>query len=255
MGLSDLLRARADSIVGIVNGVDYAEWDPAHDIKIPQRYSRADLGGKRICRAQLLERMKLAPSERAPVLGIVSRLTAQKGFELLPEVLPGLLREDVRLCVLGSGEERYEQYFHWLHGANPGRVSFWAGYDDELAHWIEAGADMFLMPSLYEPCGLNQMYSLKYGTVPIVRAAGGLDDTIENFDRASRRGTGFKFYEYDSARLLEKVYEALLIYADQDIWRALMVNGMRADHSWDASAREYVELYERLARRGAAATV
>jgi starch synthase len=129
------------------------------------------------------------------------------------------------------------------------------GFSNELAHKIEAGSDMFLMPSRFEPCGLNQMYSLKYGTVPIVRAAGGLDDTIENFDRATRRGNGFKFYEYNSARLLEKVYEALLIYANQEIWRSLMLNGMRADHSWDASAREYVELYEGLARRGAAATV
>src|SRR5439155_21072229 len=122
-------------VLGIVNGIDYGEWDPASDRRIPQRYSRTDLGGKKICRARLLERMKLAPSTSAPVFGIVSRLTAQKGFELLPEVLPSLLKRDVRLCVLGSGEERYEQYFHWLQGTQPGKVSFWAGYDDELAHW------------------------------------------------------------------------------------------------------------------------
>jgi starch synthase len=249
MGLQDLLRARADSIVGIVNGVDYSEWDPAHDIKIPQRYSPQDLGGKRICRAQLLARMKLAPSPTAPVLGIVSRLTAQKGFELLPEVLPGLLREDVRLCVLGSGEERYEKYFHWLHGANPGQVSFWAGYDDELAHWIEAGADLFVMPSLYEPCGLNQMYSLRYGTVPVVRKTGGLADTVEPFDRATRRGTGFLFEEFAPRALDDALRRGLECHRDPDAWGALQQNGMAKDFSWERQGMRYVELYGRLGAR------
>jgi starch synthase len=255
MGLADLLRARADAIVGIVNGVDYSEWDPATDTRIPQRYSARELGGKRICRAQLMERMKLAPSESAPVFGIVSRLTAQKGFELLPEVLPGLLRGDVRLCVLGSGEERYERYFHWLHGAHPGKVSFWAGYDDELAHWIEAGSDFFLMPSLYEPCGLNQMYSLRYGTVPIVRRTGGLADTVEPFDRSTKRGTGFLFGEFAAHALEDALRRALEAFRDPEAWRALQQNGMAQDFSWQRQGKPYVELYGRLRGRSCAPAV
>src|SRR5262245_30222253 len=246
MGLSELLRARAGAVVGIVNGVDYSEWDPSHDIKIPQRYSARDLGGKRVCREQLLARMKLAPSASAPVFGIVSRLTVQKGFELLPEVLPRLLQGDVRLCVLGSGEERYEQYFHWLHGSNPGKVSFWAGYDDELSHWIEAGSDLFVMPSLYEPCGLNQMYSLRYGTVPIVRRTGGLADTVEPFDRAARRGTGFLFDEFSPGALEGALRQALECYRDAEAWRVLVQNGMAKDFSWERQGKRYVELYGRL---------
>jgi starch synthase len=246
MGLQELLRARADAVVGIVNGVDYTEWDPGRDVQIPQRYTAGDLGGKRVCREQLLARMKLTPSRTAPVFGIVSRLTAQKGFELLPEVLPGLLRDDVRLCVLGSGEERYEQYFHWLHGAHPGKVSFWAGYDDELAHWIEAGSDLFLMPSLYEPCGLNQMYSLRYGTVPIVRKTGGLADTVEPFERATRRGTGFLFDEFAPAALDAAIRSALDCFREPDAWRALQQNGMAMDFSWERQGKTYVELYGRL---------
>jgi len=249
MGLAELLRARADAVVGIVNGVDYTEWDPAHDVQIPQRYSARDLGGKRVCREQLLARMKLTPSSTAPVFGIVSRLTAQKGFELLPEVLPGLLKGDVRLCVLGSGEERYEQYFHWLHGANPGKISFWAGYDEELSHWIEAGSDFFLMPSLYEPCGLNQMYSLRYGTVPIVRKTGGLADTVEQFDRTMKRGTGFLFEEFSAGALDDAIRSALECYRDPESWRALQQNGMERDFSWERQGKTYVELYGRLSAR------
>ena len=249
MGLQDMLRARRDSLIGIVNGVDYDEWDPARDGRIPQRYSPKELDGKRVCRRKLLARMKLAPSESAPVFGIVSRLTAQKGFELLPEILPTLLKHDVRLCVLGSGEERYEQYFHHLHAAHPGKVSFWSGYDDELAHWIEAGADLFLMPSLYEPCGLNQMYSLRYGTVPIVRRTGGLADTVEPFERATRRGTGFLFEEFTAKALASTVRDALECWEDKDAWRQLMSNGMAKDFSWARQSRQYVELYGRIAGR------
>jgi starch synthase len=252
MGLQDLLRARADHLVGIVNGVDYDEWDPARDARIPRKYSRTELAGKRVCRRQLLERMRLAPTEEAPVLGIVSRLTAQKGFELLPEILPALLKHDVRLCVLGSGEERYEQYFHHLHASHPGKVSFWAGYDDELAHWIEAGADLFLMPSLYEPCGLNQMYSLRYGTPPLVRRTGGLADTVEPFDRATRRGTGFLFDEFSAQALGATLRYALECYEDREAWAALVQNGMAKDFSWARQARQYVELYGRLAGSGSA---
>jgi starch synthase len=249
MGLQDVLRARADHLVGIVNGVDYSEWDPTSDIKIPQRYSARDLTGKRLCRERLLARLRLAPSAHAPVFGIVSRLTAQKGFELLPEALPTLLAEDVRLAVLGSGEERYEQFFHRLQATHSGRVAFWAGYDDELAHWIEAGSDFFLMPSLYEPCGLNQMYSLRYGTVPIVRRTGGLADTVAPFERATKRGTGFLFDEFSARALAQALTRALECYRDPDAMRALVQNGMAMDFSWERQAKRYVELYGRLTAR------
>ena len=249
MGLQEVLRARADSLVGIVNGVDYAEWDPSSDLRIPQRFTRAELAGKRICRERLLARMGLAPSASAAVFGIVSRLTAQKGVELLPGAVPALLAEDVRLCVLGSGEERYEQYFHRLHASHPGQVSFWAGYDDELAHWIEAGSDFFVMPSLYEPCGLNQMYSLRYGTVPIVRKTGGLADTVTPFERATLRGTGFVFEAFSAQALRVALQAALASYRDPEAMRALVQNGMAMDFSWERQSKRYVELYGRIARR------
>jgi len=249
MGLQDLLRARSDSVLGIVNGVDYGEWDPSVDTRIPQRFTRDDLAGKRLCRTRLLERMGLAPSESAPVFGVVSRLTAQKGFELLPEVLAELMKQDVRVCVLGSGEERYEQYFHWLASAHPGKAAFQAGYDDELAHWIEAGSDFFLMPSLYEPCGLNQMYSLRYGTVPIVRRTGGLADTVEPFDSATGNGTGFLFDEFTSQALWDAIKPALALFAQPESWRRLVHNGMTRDFSWERQGKQYVELYARLAGR------
>jgi len=249
MGLQDLLRARSDSVIGIVNGVDYGEWDPATDTRIPQHFSRGDLSGKRACKQQLLARLGLTPTVQAPLFGIVSRLTAQKGFELLPEVLQRLLRQDLRLAVLGSGEERYESYFHWLHGAHPGKVAFRAGYDDELAHQIEAGSDLFLMPSLYEPCGLNQMYSLRYGTVPIVRRTGGLADTVEPFDPATGRGTGFLFDEFSQAALQDAIQLALRCFADRPRWQRLVQNGMARDFSWERQGRHYVDLYRRLSTR------
>ncbi len=249
MGLQDLLRARSSWVIGIVNGIDTGEWDPATDPRIPYHYSSADLSGKRACKEHLLARLALAPTARAPLLGVVSRLTVQKGFELLPEVLPDLLREDVRLAVLGSGEERYESYFHWLHGSNPGQVSFWAGYDDELAHQIEAGADFFLMPSLYEPCGLNQMYSLRYGTIPIVRRTGGLADTVEPYVPATGEGTGFLFDEFTAAAFRGALGTALATWRDPAHRERLIRNGMARDFSWEQQSRHYVELYRRLAAR------
>ncbi len=254
MGLQELLRARSDSLIGIVNGVDYDEWDPATDARIPERYALDDLvggelPGKAANKAALLERFGLAPTRAAPLFGIVSRLTAQKGFELLPEMLPGLLQQDVRLVVLGSGEERYESWFHWLAGAHRGKVGFHAGYDDALAHWIEAGSDLFLMPSLYEPCGLNQMYSLRYGTVPIVRRTGGLADTVEPFDPRTGRGTGFLFEEFSAGALVRAVDSALACWRDPALRARLIRNGMSRDFSWESQGRNYVDLYRRLTAR------
>jgi starch synthase len=250
-----LLRARRNDLFGILNGVDYDEWSPEKDHFIAARYSADDTSGKRECKRDLLRSFGLSEDLDRPLVGCISRLSDQKGFDLILDIARPMLDRGVAFILLGSGAEVYERAFQQLRNARHDQVGVYLGFSNELAHKIEAGADMFLMPSRFEPCGLNQMYSLRYGTVPIVRAAGGLDDTIENFDRTSRRGNGFKFYEYNSGRLLEKIHEALMVYADRELWDALMQNGMRQDFSWNNSARHYVELYERLTQRGASATV
>jgi starch synthase len=253
MGLQHLLRQRAEWLFGIVNGVDYGEWSPKKDPLIPERYSARDLRGKEACKRALCDEHGLEHDASAPLIGVVSRLTAQKGFELLPDILPVLLhRENLRLVVLGSGEERYENYFRWLAGAFPGKVAFRAGFDNVLAHWIEAGSDMFLMPSRYEPCGLNQMYSLRYGTVPIVRRTGGLADTVEPWDPETGAGTGFLFDEFTPDALLVAIQRALSTWRDEASWQRLVQNGMARDFSWEHQADEYVALYRKLVPRRAA---
>ena len=239
-GLDGVLRERAGVLTGILNGVDYTEWDPRTDQFIAARYSPDRLEGKRECKADLLDAFGL-PRENLdrPLIGIVARFAGQKGFDLVEQVAAPLLEEDLALVALGTGEPRYEQLFLDLAAANSGRAGARIAYDNALAHKIEAGADMFLMPSLYEPSGLNQMYSLRYGTVPIVRATGGLDDTIDE-------ETGFKFDEYSGAALLEAVRAALAAYRDPDKWTAMMLAGMRRDYSWQASASAYSALYRRL---------
>ncbi len=247
-GMDSVLRYRSSDLFGILNGVDYDVWNPEIDPLISARFSPRDLSGKQECKRDLLARFGLPENLDRPVVAAISRLTDQKGIDLMLKIARPMLDRGVAFILLGSGSGVYEHEFQALRDARPSDVGVYFGLSNEMAHIIEAGADMFLMPSLFEPCGLNQMYSLKYGTVPIVRAVGGLDDTIENFDRTTRMGTGFKFFDYDPYRLLEKIYEALLIYADRDLWRALMLNGMRADHSWEKSARLYEEVYERLAQ-------
>ena len=250
-----LLRARRNDLFGILNGVDYDEWNPETDKYIAANYSVLDLSGKKECKRDLLSVFGLPEDLDRPLIGCISRLSDQKGFDLILSIADEMLDQGAALVLLGSGEEVYERAFQALRDARRPQVGVYLGFSNELAHKIEAGADMFLMPSRFEPCGLNQMYSLKYGTVPIVRAAGGLDDTIDNFDRTSLRGNGFKFYEYNSERLLETIHEALLVYSKRDQWRALMLNGMQADHSWTRSARQYVEVYQSLVGVGASATV
>jgi starch synthase len=248
MGLADLLRRRADSLVGIVNGVDYDEWNPATDGHLPHRYGAGDLAGKARDRERLRERFGLEQDPGVPLVGVVSRLTAQKGFDLLPDVLPIFLqRNALQFVVLGSGEERYERYFEWLREAFPGKVGFQPGYDEGLAHWIEAGSDMFLMPSRYEPCGLNQMYSLRYGSVPIVRRTGGLADTVR--DHGAGDGTGFCFDEFSAGALQHALGRALTVWEDRDAWKRLVANGMRRDYSWERQGSHYLRLYEALAGR------
>src|SRR6266436_450498 len=244
-GLDGVVRARADRLVGILNGVDYTAWNPATDKLIAANYSAKDLSGKQVCKQDLLEVFGLPHDllER-PVIGIVSRFADQKGFDLIAEKAHELMREDLVLVVLGTGERKYEDLFKALAVAYPGRVGVKIAYDNALAHKVEAGVDMFLMPSRYEPSGLNQMYSLKYGTVPIVRATGGLDDSIEPFDVEHGTGTGFKFKEYTGEALLFAVRQALHHYMDERIWKRIQLNGMAKDFSWKTPAAEYAKLYE-----------
>ncbi len=249
-GLEDLLRSRRNSLIGILNGVDYDIWDPRRDPYLPCHYGTTRLRVKAALKQQLLQRIGLASNDsgtRTPLIGIVSRLVSQKGFDLLVKVLPALLqRRDFALMALGSGDVQYERFFTELASTQAQRVHFHAGYSDELAHWIEAASDMFLMPSQYEPCGLNQMYSLRYGTVPIVRRTGGLADSVQQFDPATRTGTGFMFDEYTATALTGALEAALELYQHEDYWLRLMRNGMGQDFSWRAQVQRYLEAYRRV---------
>jgi starch synthase len=245
-GLEGVLRARSSTVTGILNGVDYEEWSPARDRFIAAAYSPQDLSGKAQCKQDLLTAFGVTKADlRLPVIGIVSRFAAQKGFDLIAQIMERLAREEMIIIALGSGDKTYEDMFLRLSKQFPQKIAVKVAYDNALAHKIEAGSDMFLMPSRYEPCGLNQIYSLKYGTVPLVRATGGLDDTIEPWDARTGKGTGFKFTDYNGEALLLTIKEALRAFHDQNSWPQLMRNGMSKDFSWNASAREYVRVYER----------
>lgn len=238
-GLDGFLRLHG-GVTGIVNGVDYSEWGPEHDPHIAAQYSAADLSGKRACKQALLAEYGLPQDDPdRPLIAIISRFAAQKGFDILLDAASRILAEDLNLVILGSGDLPYENMFRSLAASYPGKVGLRVGYDTGLSHRIEAGADMFLMPSRYEPCGLNQIYSLRYGTVPIVRATGGLDDTIDE-------GTGFKFRDYSGDALLVTIQQALKAFGNEEQWARRMRLGMGKDFSWRASAGEYVELYRRL---------
>jgi starch synthase len=253
-GLDGVLRARADGVVGILNGVDYAEWNPATDRYLKHHYSAQHLAGKGQTKAAFLDWLNLNIDAATPLLGMVTRLTVQKGIDLLFDALPEIIAaRDLSCVVLGSGEDRYERFFESLQQRFPDRVVFHRGYSDELAHLIEAASDMFLMPSLYEPCGLNQMYSLKYGTVPIVRRTGGLADSVGLWDPATRRGTGVVFDNYDAPAVRWALHTALDLFTDRDSWLQMMRNGMAQDFSWDRQSREYVKVYAALASTANAA--
>jgi starch synthase len=250
-GLEKNLQARSDDLVGILNGVEYEEWDPVDDSLIPFPFSRRNLAGKGKNKRALLDELSLPADSTAPVVAVVSRLAGQKGFDLFPEVLPELLAaRDFHLVVLGTGEERYEEFFRELEALEPMKVSFTNSFDNALAHRIEAGSDLFLMPSLYEPCGLNQMYSLRYGTVPVVRKVGGLADSVVQYDAETGRGTGFLFEEFSAAALRQALEAALNLYPSRERWQQLMRNGMAKDFSWGRQIQKYVELYRRLEAGG-----
>jgi starch synthase len=246
-GLDWLTRARRDRLVGITNGVDYEVWNPESDPNIADNYSAEDLSGKRACKIDLLRRFGLPEEPERPVIAIISRLVAQKGYDLIREAARGILDTGAFFIALGAGAREYEDFLQSWHDAAPHRVGIYKGFAGEpLAHQIEAGADIFLMPSQYEPCGLNQMYSMRYGTVPVVRATGGLDDTVQNFEVKTGFGNGFKFGRYAATALLEKIREGLYFYNQPETWKQIQLNGMTIDNSWSAAAQKYIELYEQI---------
>ncbi len=247
-GLEGVLAARADALFGIINGIDYTVWDPATDPLIPANYCAEDFSGKAICKARLQERCGLPVRPDVPLLGMISRLDIQKGLDLLGEILDELAELDLQFVLLGTGKQEFQELFTEIGKRHPEKLSINIMFDNELAHQIEAGCDMYLMPSRYEPCGLNQLYSLKYGTVPIVRKTGGLADTIVNATpTALAKGTanGLSFASYSAKALYNTVRRALRLFSDPRAWRRLMLTGMRQEWSWERSAAEYVRLYER----------
>ena len=248
-GLDHVLRGRSQTLMGILNGIDVETWNPRIDRYLPANFSEASLNDKAINKRHLLESRDLDQAMDLPLVGIVSRLTGQKGVELMIRPLARLLANDrVRFVALGSGEPKIEDALQWLASSFPGRASFHRGYDEPLAHLIEGGADMFLMPSLYEPSGLNQMYSLAYGTAPIVRRTGGLADTVSHYDRESGEGTGFVFDHYTEDGLTWAMDRALRTFPDKDAWRRMQLNGMAEDNSWERRASEYDDLYRQIGR-------
>ena len=247
-GLEGVLQHRREVLFGIVNGVNYEDWNPETDQLIEATYGPNDLKGKVKNKAALIQAFDLDKKlAKAPILGIISRLADQKGFDLVAEVLPELMAQGVMLVILGTGEEKYHELLTTEAQKYPGKLGVKIAFDNQLAHLIEAGSDMFLMPSRYEPCGLNQMYSMKYGTVPVVRATGGLVDTVTPVDKVQGTGTGFVFTEYSAEAFLEALNKAIEAYQDKKLWKKIMLNGMAQDFSWSASAKAYLKLYERLA--------
>lgn len=242
-GLEGVLKDRSRDIAGILNGVDYTSWNPKTDPHIAANYDAKDLSGKSQCREELIGLFGLQGAGKAPVIGMISRLADQKGFDILADAIEDLMKMDIRVVILGTGDAKYEKQYTELGKKYTGRLGVKVDFDNALAHKIEAGSDMFLMPSKYEPCGLNQMYSLKYATIPIVRATGGLDDTIKEFDPETGKGNGFKFTAYSPAELIKAVKRARYMYRNNLLWAKLVQNAVREDFSWKRSARKYEEVY------------
>ena len=245
-GLEGVLQQRANDLIGILNGVDYTHWNPAVDPLIAKHYSDDNLEGKRLCKDNLQRTIGLTIKPDVPLFGMISRLTSQKGIELVERVFHMLMERDVQLVVLGSGESHYEEFLSRAASQFPGKVGVRIGFDEALAHQIEAGTDIFLMPSLFEPCGLNQMFSLKYGTIPIVRAVGGLKDTVQDYNAERSEGTGFVFEAYEAQELLKTIDRALKLFPDKKSWTALQRRAMSMDFSWDRSAKAYSKIYQEL---------
>jgi starch synthase len=248
-GLEGVLAARSDPPIGILNGIDVTVWNPESDPYVPATYSRDDRRGKQTNKKAILQEFGLDPTDNAPLLAMISRIDSQKGFDLVLEVLGALLERDVRFVLLGQGNKAIEARLAAIASRYPGRAGLRFGYDNARAHRIEAGADIFLMPSRYEPCGLNQMYSMRYGTVPVVRATGGLADTVQEFDPSSGKGQGFRFEPYSARAFMDAVERALRCWENAGLWQRIVENGMALDFSWSRSAERYAQLYYKLKGR------
>jgi starch synthase len=252
-GFDGILRSRRENLVGILNGIDTQEWNPAADRFIPQPFDIDDLSGKSAAKSEALRRFALRDDEETmgrPLVGMVSRMIDQKGFDLIAALEDRLPHLEATFIVLGTGEARYQDLWMRLAKTYPRQIGAHIGFDEALAHLVEAGSDIFLMPSRFEPCGLNQMYSLRYGTVPVVRSVGGLADTVQDAEPFTSASTGVVFDEYEPGALLGALIRALQLFANKNLWRALVRNGMRMDYSWDRSAAKYVNIYERALAQG-----
>jgi starch synthase len=246
MGLEGVLAKRSDNLSGILNGVDYKIWSPRKDRLIPHKYFIANLSGKKKNKLELLKRCGFPIRTEQPLIGMISRLDPQKGFDLIEEIIDDIMKLPMQMVLLGTGHENYHQLFMKTGKKYPDRFKPFLEFDNRLAHLIEAGSDMFLMPSRYEPCGLNQLYSLKYGTVPIVRKTGGLADTVINFDEIAKKGNGFVFEDYEPTSLLKTIKRAVGMFSKKRMWYKIVKSGMAEDFSWSASAAKYIELYQSL---------
>ena len=248
-GLHGVLAERAADLTGILNGVDYSQWSPQKDKLIPHRYIPANLSGKKKNKLELLHRCNFPIRMDQPLIGVISRLDKQKGFDLLEEIMSDILSLDLQFVLLGTGDEKYHKFFAEVETEYPDKFKAFLAFDNKLAHLIEAGSDMFLMPSRYEPCGLNQMYSMKYGTIPIVRKTGGLADSVSNFDEDSLTGTGFVFEDYKSGELLSVIEKAVGLFSRKRVWSKIVKQAMSLDFSWENSARQYSELYQKILQK------
>lgn len=246
-GLDGILKKRRRDLYGILNGVDYSDWNPETDKLIPMNYGIDTLEKKEACKIELIKKMKLNIPAAAPLLGFVGRLTEQKGIDIIIDAIDEMAESGAGFILLGTGEERYESVLRRIAGEKSGKVGISIAFDNKLAHIIEAGTDIFVMPSRYEPCGLNQMYSLKYGTVPVVRATGGLDDTIIDYSADAKRGNGFKFERAERGDFIEAIKRAIKVFDNKDQWQRLQKRGMGLDFCWKRVAREYAALYEKIA--------
>ncbi len=247
-GLNGLLSERRKELRGILNGIDYQLWNPLTDQYVYRKYDAKSIEAKADNKRALMTQFNMTFDETKPLIGAICRLVEQKGFDLVLEILEDMLKLDVQFVMLGSGEKDYEKKFEAIQKRHPKQMGVFFGFNDELAHLIEAGSDMFVMPSKYEPCGLNQMYSMRYGTIPIVRATGGLDDTVEDYSGGGK-GTGFKFEKFESKELLKAIQRALKVFHQPEEWKKLMRNGMQKDFSWEHSAKKYINLYKDLLRQ------
>ncbi len=243
-GLKDILKKRVNDLYGIINGIDNKVWNPEKDKLLPKKFNIKSLEAKLVNKEALTERFGLKYTETIPVIGIISRLYDSKGLDLIQKVFKDLMKLDIQLILLGTGDKKYHEFFDKMSFKYKNKFACYLGFNDDLAHLVEGGADIFLMPSKYEPCGLNQMYSLKYGTVPVVRDTGGLADTVIKYDEKTGEGNGFMFKKYDVQELLKELKRAIKIYSDKKTWHKIMKAGMKSDFSWNLSAKKYVDLYK-----------